>query len=890
MDGRHDRRIVFAAVCLSALFCAADCTLQGQSLASDLLVDAAGVLTVEGEFDLAGRTLAVSNVTAIVGSGAFTNSAGIGTLDVEAVADFQIEVGLSGALKFVKRGLGTVVLKYPQTYSGGTEVRAGILTTGKRSIDSGKSSFGWPPRIAVYEGGQVDAYGGYKGYDSHVFDLYGGSIANNRYTLSGTDDTHRFAPMVNLHADSTLAVGNGKTFNFSGTLNLGGNTLKVEVAAKSRLYWRPDEATGGTVDMSGGGTVSLLSDVDMRGATLKLALALDSGGHAMRVDGYEPLAGASSQGGCALLVHGRFVPSPGSFPPPEMQDGSSISLAAIDGVWRPQSDVLFARNATVALDVGSRHVAVGDRLVSWPDGCRATVVRRFELSGESVAGLALDWDETGVFVVNESERTVSAVWTGLGGDGDTGNPLNWRCIAADGTVVEGALPDSSVCVSIPYLALASINCPTGRSFACARVDFVGERPTAPVELRRDLDWRGLGGMAIPFSIDLKGHRLSLALAGTASAEDLSVISSEANGELHVSVPADVVCTNETVSLNGRLSFFKEGDGVFVASKAPQAYRGETVVSGGVLRCADGADISSCSPFGMLHTVCVSGQGALDPAGSHSWDGFSIELDGGSVSNTVRQIGTDNLGYNVAANNMKWPFDPVLVLLSDASFATTADFNFLGEVVSNGFSLKVNASATLRWAPKRTDDAAFEFSGGGVVKTLSNFPVLTPAATIRILDARFDAGGDVTVSNYVAASAGKVFAEYRNSMPRLSVCGTFTPAGSFFGCTMLDGSAICLAHVTGAWSTKCAQASGGKDVVDFADGATVTIDVHGRVFSCGEKIVSVEDWDASGANRAKFRIDRESRAAGNVLVVEPPSDGSGAGSIYVERSPMILLIR
>ena len=160
---------------------------------------------------------------------------------------------------------------------------------------------------------------------------------------------------------------------------------------------------------------------------------------------------------------------------------------------------------------------------------------------------------------------------------------------------------------------------------------------------------------------------------------------------------------------------------------------------------------------------------------------------------------------------------------------------------DGHVLRVRTPATLRWAPAECGNAAFEFGGGGVLKTLLNFPVAAPASTICVRDMSFDAGGDMTVSNYVAAATGRVFSEYRNSKPRLNVCGAFTPAGGFFGCTMLDGSSIRLSDVEGVWSTRCAEASGGRFVVDFAKGAAVTIDVRGRRLACREKIVSIEDW-------------------------------------------------
>lgn len=864
--------------------------LAGGSLSSDAAFEVGGALTVASGVDLAGHVLVLAGVTSIAGPGSFTDSVGGGVLDIEATDSFRQTVDFTGALRFVKRGPGTVTMGWPQTYSGGTEVREGELTASKYSVDPGTSPFGYPPRIAIYPGGRLDPHGGYKGYATHVFDLFGGCIVSDSRNNASTGDTYRFDPTVNLHAASRLAVDGGKTNNFSGTLDLGGHELSVEVGARSCLYWRPSSVSRGTVSMSGEGTARLVSDVDMRAAELRLGAALDLGGYRMDVSNYVPVAETAAQSSPGVLaVHGEFAPAVEAFLPPVMMDGSTILLSGVSGVWRPRSRILAAPGARVAMDVGAREVAPGDQLAAWHGGAPQGAM--LSIKGEHAGGLALRWDDSGAYAVNVGEKPVAAEWTGLGRAGDTGDAANWRCTAADGTVVDGALPDASMSVSVPYSVLASASCPAGGPFACARAEFSGERPAGTVRLERDLDWRGFGAMEFPFPVDLRGHALRVTLAGDSPDGYFSVSSSTNGGELHVSVPAGVTYVNDKIAMSGVMSFFKEGAGTYVAAKRPQTYEGETFVTEGVLRCAALEELGEASPFGASRSVDVMPGGTLDPAGSYGWSGHVVALHGGMVSNTVAQTGTDNQSFNVSAGNMPRPFDPIVELFEDSVFATSEDFNFRGRVRGRGCVLRVDNAATLRWAPVAAERVLFDFGGGGTVKTLLNFPVYTPAASVRMGDATFDAGGDMTVSNYTAATAGKVFAAYRSSTPRLNVRGVFTPAGNFFGCTMLDGSTICLAGLDGVWSTRCPAASKGRDTVDFAPGAEVTIDVGGRTFLGRRRIVAWAEGSTNGGlDTARFRLDAASRASGYRLSLEPFAGDGGDGGLYVERNPFFVIFR
>ena len=119
---------------------------------------------------------------------------------------------------------------------------------------------------------------------------------------------------------------------------------------------------------------------------------------------------------------------------------------------------------------------------------------------------------------------------------------------------------------------------------------------------------------------------------------------------------------------------------------------------------------------------------------------------------------------------------------------------------------------------------------------------------------------MSVKDYVA----RYDAIYNKGQNELKVFGTFLPDAVadgveyFYGCTMQDGSTIDLSGKTGPWSTT--SSSQNRNTVSFADGATVTIDAHGRRFPNGEFLMT---WKQAPSNLdgLTFRLDDASVARG-----------------------------
>ena len=184
----------------------------------------------------------------------------------------------------------------------------------------------------------------------------------------------------------------------------------------------------------------------------------------------------------------------------------------------------------------------------------------------------------------------------------------------------------------------------------------------------------------------------------------------------------------------------------------------------------------------------------------------------------------------------------------------------------------------------------DITGGGELFILKNLSLNQPTMTLKMSDGWVTMGGDMVVSNYVAASEKNSF-DYKNDAAIMKVCGTFIPTSQcFIGCTMQDGSTIDLSGKTGFWNSQGYATKFDKDGkltvkgdVDFAEGATVTIDVGVREFKGMEQIVTWSEGSKASAAKATFVLSSAAKAKGYRLV----RDENG---LYVRRTGFVLLIQ
>ena len=298
-------------------------------------------------------------------------------LDIPAGATLiNDSVLLTGHMKFVKEGEGTYIGRFQsQSYSGGTLIAAGKAQPGigaAAKSDTGylyRKPFGFGS-VTVAQGATFDVRSNYD-YVLQEFIVEGGTFQSTGVdmTKTGWDG----AGIQRLTADSDMDVLNTLVFG-PVNMDLGGNTLSVDIATGKTLHLRGNTITNGTVDVRKGGWLHVIDAVNARTVDFKVGCALDMGA-ALSVHDYEAAYSADyNVGTAALNVYGAFRPATPYFYGPTLQDGSTLDLSAWPGGWPIASGftsgktaISFADGATVKVKVGARRVggSRGTKILGW---------------------------------------------------------------------------------------------------------------------------------------------------------------------------------------------------------------------------------------------------------------------------------------------------------------------------------------------------------------------------------------------------------------------------------------------------------------------------------------------------------------------------------------------
>ena len=336
--------------------------------------------------DLKGHKLTVSGLD---GTGTITDSVGGGELRYYVAADYasgyvaKIEgVSLTGKLMLVKTGPGKLdAIKTDQPFTGGTKIVSGVLKyacTDDGRIDitrpfGYKSASDMGP-VIIEPDGILDP-GGSGAWGNHTLIINGGMVSNT-VSARTTLNFGIFNPKTTINADFTFAT----LGNFGWTVyDIAGHTVTIDIASARTLYVQSlasSLSTGGRFNVVRGGNIGVFST---RAADFH-AVDLDPLNGALAVDGvlsvhdYNAVyPGNYGKGSAALNVYGTFTPGSIYFFGPTMQDGSAIDLSAKTGEWSAKSSLTdggnpttkFADGATVAILLGERTPAPGERIVTW---------------------------------------------------------------------------------------------------------------------------------------------------------------------------------------------------------------------------------------------------------------------------------------------------------------------------------------------------------------------------------------------------------------------------------------------------------------------------------------------------------------------------------------------
>lgn len=443
------------------------------------------------------------------------------TLDIPEETELVNDsVTFAGNLKLVKVGEGTLTVAKPaQSYTGETEVRAGLLKAGLRETTWAGTVYGARSCVKVGEAATLDLAG--TSNSPLEIQLDGGTVTNS--VPSGQLPCIR---TLTLTSDSTLA---GADFGIirqgwqSTALNLNGHTLNVGIEPDRELHMVTMTATGGgRIVVDGGGTLILGNlagsfPVKAEGTALEIRDASihtyagdhDVGDYISLYTGDRNSESADSK----LRVHGTFAPQT-RWHSCELQDGATLDLREVSGVFtnscafaenNPEGVVAFASEATVTVDLRGRAPAFGEQLVNWlgsaPTGTTFVFDEVTAAKGVdpyiSDAGLFYGMDETG------GSAIAVAHWTGAGRPGDPADPANWACTNVAGKAVADALPGEGTLVGIA--GALNLQAPAAESLPHSLAEL------GPCTLTADCDLRGLGPhVKLTGEIDLCGHTLQLA--------------------------------------------------------------------------------------------------------------------------------------------------------------------------------------------------------------------------------------------------------------------------------------------------------------------------------------------------------------------------------------------
>lgn len=341
--------------------------------------------------DVNGHTLTVASLAADQYGwtpGTVTTGAEGGVLAVapEEAQTATLEiVRLTGGLKLVKRGAGTLVLAAKnQTYTGGTEVEEGTLVYGTNVFPAGPLN----ASVKVDAGATLDM----NGLVSTTQCIYNYDLAGTVRQLvttasgSGYNAAYKCFGDITLSGDATIRGGGYYFANPTkalGTIAFNNHTLTVlieEVKYVGFGAWN-DAGPGGTL-VAGGGCLEGLAG---NGCTHTRFVLRPTGsfklnnGFATGALEWEHDAWDSNGGTPLMTVYGMY--KAGAMRPPlRLQDGAGIDLSAVEGVW--SVDGL----APTGLSGGS-HSYTEAGLVSFADGATITI----DLGERKSTGLVASW-------------------------------------------------------------------------------------------------------------------------------------------------------------------------------------------------------------------------------------------------------------------------------------------------------------------------------------------------------------------------------------------------------------------------------------------------------------------------------------------------------------------
>ncbi|MBO7654118.1 MAG: hypothetical protein J6U40_04280, partial [Kiritimatiellae bacterium] len=447
----------------------------------------------------------------------------------------------------------------------------------------------------------------------------------------------------------------------------------------------------------------------------------------------------------------------------------------------------------------------------------------------------------------------TAGWVGAGDITDLVDPANWACTNRFGKPLPGALPTAETTLLVGGPTTFAV--PAGKMPTCKAILFDNAQLTA------DADWCGLDfDKVLPESvIDLDGYRLTLAGPDGETAAPFTITDAstdaDAPGELHIIVAEGANYVNSGIRFNGNLRLVKEGTGTYSSTFNAHTYSGGTYVAEGTVRPSTTVN----RQFGLEGSTIQVAKGATLDIWSRYFSRYAIQLDGGTLTNTYNPMTANadaDIGNLTLTDDARFVFADI-TKTHDITVATGSVWNLGGHTLTlsldgNDPDFTVNngvviSNGTLIIDVVRTDGRGWLQNKGLIGKDGLNLDLGVSPLRLK---------GNSSVFDFTTRSP---HADVHSAEGcTLDIYGTFTPDSAYgFNMRMMNGSTLNLTGKTEPWPTLFSQnTSYNNCTLGFESGATVTVDLHGRVF--GGLRTQILSWPEP-PEHVTFRFDPETAA-------------------------------
>jgi autotransporter-associated beta strand protein len=545
----------------------------GSAFGSGLFMQGSGTITFQPG---AGQVQTIANTIADeagVVAGGYSPPAGFGT---------------PGSWSLTKDGGGTLILSGVNSYSGGTNFNAGIVSV------SADNNLGANTGALTFNGGTLQFGASFDLSNTRAITLNGGG---------GTIDTNGFSTTIS----QAIAGAGSLTKSGLGTLTLSG----------ANAYFGGTIVNAGTLQISGAGTLGDIgSATTINGGTLNL------GGTTQTQNGGLTLTGGTLQNG-TLSSSGTF----------DMQAGTvSAALAGTGGVSKTTAGTVILSGINTYL--GGTNLNAGIVNVSADNNLGAATGALTFNGGTLQFGASFNLANTraitlnaggGTFDTNGFDTTISQVIGGAGGLTKIGNGT----LTLDGLNAYGGATN----INGGVLTTFGQAIPTGSAVSIANA--------AILNMESDLTIGSLAGagiaragLASPVTLTTGGDNTSTTFSGTLMDNGVNQLSLVKAGAGTFTLSGPSTYTGTTTVNAGTLSV----NGSIASSSGLTVNAGGTIGGNGILPSTT-INGGTLAPGNSIGTLTIQGNLVLTAAAAYIVEVSPTQADRTNVTGTATLAGT-----------------------------------------------------------------------------------------------------------------------------------------------------------------------------------------------------------------------------------------------------------